>query len=149
MVGAKPYSVLVVEDDLNHMVLIQIAFTQADANARIHVSKSAEEAIEYIEGPRPGADFGRGRVPNIIVLDMGMPGMGGLGFLEWYSGKSKITDVPVVVFTSSDDQDLARQCLALGAKEFKDKSQDFGELVSVVQRVLDRWPPDALGLPGC
>ena len=69
-------------------------------------------------------------------------GMGGLGFLEWYASQPYMADVPVVVFTSSEDPDLPRQCFALSAREFKIKPTDFAELVEVVHQVLDHWLPE-------
>ena len=146
MAGPKPYRVLVVEDDPDHLALIQIAFARLDTNARIHATRSAEEAIAFLEGPWPDADYGRSHLPDLIVLDINMPGIGGLGFLEWYSERPLSTEIPVVVFSSAGDPDLVRQCFALGAREFKQKPADFSELVPIVQRVLDRWDPEASGV---
>ena len=88
----------------------------------------------------PVRHFGRNTLPDIIVLDVLMEGVGGLGFLEWFRGRHKI-DLPIVVFTSSENPELKRQCLALGAAAFKVKPTDFTELVDVVHGVLDRWNP--------
>ena len=146
MATPKPYRVLIVEDNPDHVVLIQIAFTRLDTNARIDVTRSAEEAIAFLEGPWPDTDYGRSRLPDLIVLDINMPGVGGLGFLEWYSECLLWTEIPVVVFSSAGDPDLVQQCFALGAREFKQKPPDFSELVPIVQRVLDRWDPEAAGV---
>ena len=137
----RPYWVLIVEDDPNHVMLIKAVFAHFDANAHITVANSAEEAIIQIAGPWPDPDVGQGELPDVIVLDIKMAGMGGLGFLRWYAGDLKIAHVPVVVFTSSQDPGLERLCSSLGAREFKVKPADYGELVPVVQAVLDRWPP--------
>ena len=136
-----PYVILVVEDDPDHAALIEAVFSKRDRNAYVRVTRTAEEAVAFLAGPWPDTDWGRGEPPDIIVLDVLMPGMGGLGFLDWYSTQDKLAEVPVVVFTSSDDPDLARRCFALGAREFKTKPTDFTELVDVVHRVLDRWRP--------
>ena len=134
-----PYLILVVEDDPDHAALIEAVFAHGDRDAQIHVARSAEEAIAYVAGPWPDTDWGRSELARVIVLDILMPGMGGLGFLKWYRLWPEIADIiPIVVFTSSDDPDLARQCIELGAREFKVKPTNFDELVDVVQRVLDR-----------
>ena len=136
------YTVLVVEDDPGDSMLIKIVFAHLDANARITLTRSAEEAMAYLRGPCPDSDFGRSEPPDVIVLDIMTPGMGGLGFLEWYAGQPDMARVPVVVFTASEDPDLPRQCFAFGAREFKIKPPDFTELVGLVQQVLDRWLPE-------
>ena len=138
MIG-NSYWILLVEDDPSHATLIKAVFSHGDADAHVHVTRSAEEAIAYLQGPWPDEDFGRDQLPDIIVLDIEMEGIGGLGFLEWYARQSRIQHLPVVVFTSSDDADLARRCMTLGAREFKVKPADFSELVPVVHQVLDRW----------
>lgn len=136
-----PYVILVVEDDPDHAALIEAVFAKRDRNAYVRVTRTAEEAIAFLAGPWPDTDWGRGEPPDVIVLDILMPGMGGVGFLEWYSVQDKLSDVPVVVFTSTDDPQLARQCYDLGAREFKTKPTDFTELVDVVHEVLERWRP--------
>ena len=144
--GPKRYRVLIAEDNPDHVALIQIAFARLDTNARIYVTRSAEEAIAFLEGPWPDTDYGRSHLPDLIVLDISMPGIGGLGFLEWSSERSLSSEIPVVVLSSAGDSDIGRQCLALGAREFKQKPTDFRELVPIVQRVLDEWDPEASGV---
>ena len=126
------YTVLVVEDNPDHVVLVEAVFAHKDPNADLQVAWSAEEAIEYLSGRAP--------VPAVIVLDINMPGIGGLGFLEWYGKQSRaMRDIPVVVFTSSANPQIARLCYAMGAREFKEKPADFRELVDIVHGVLDYW----------
>ncbi len=146
MTRSTPYWVLVVEDDPTDALLITAVFSHGDETAHVQVARSAEEAIAHLTGPWGDADFGHNVLPDIIVLDILMEGVGGLGFLAWFRGGHKI-DLPIVVFTSSQDPDLKRQCLALGAAEFKVKPTDFSELVDVVHRVLDRWEPGRAKAP--
>ena len=137
---SSSYWILVVEDDPTHATLAKAVFSRRQAYVHIHVTRSAEEAIAYLKGPWHGKDLGR-EFPDIIALDVQMEGIGALALLKWYSRQQEIPDVPVVVFTVSEDANLERQCLELGAKEFKVKPTDFTELVDVVHRVLDRYKP--------
>jgi len=137
--AAKSYWLLVVEDDPNHGMLIEAVFSGCDRRAQISVTRSAEEAISYLQGPWPDADYGRGVLPDVIVLDINMPGIGGWGFLEWYGRQARYAEIPIVVFTSQSAADVAERCFSLGATEFKEKSADFSELVPVVQSVLGGW----------
>ena len=136
----QTYRILMVDDNPDHAVLAEVVFGHMDANARVSVAWSAEEAIEALEGVREQSEGGD-RLPDVIVLDINMPGMGGLGFMDWYSRQADLQQVPVVVFTSSGDPTLKKVCLALGARDFKQKPSDFTELVPVVQSVVGRWRP--------
>lgn len=123
--GAR--SVLVVEDDRDHALLIRLAFERSDPPVQIGLVPCAEDAITLL---RAGESF------HAIVLDINMPGIGGLGFLEWYAFALLSSLPPVVVYSSSGDPGLRDQCLAMGATRFVQKSADFGELVPVVDAVI-------------
>jgi CheY-like chemotaxis protein len=73
--------------------------------------------------------------PGLIVLDLGMPRMGGLETLGRLRTGPK-RSVPVVVFTGHDDSAEARQCLQLGARDVVRKPSDFNEFRSAVQRIV-------------
>ena len=139
MMGRNPYDILVIEDDTEHVDLIEAVFDHRDPMARINVMWSAEGAIAFLEGPWAGADLGRGNLPDVIILDINMPGVGGLGFLEWYAAQPDLARVPVVVFTAYATSQLRERCFALGAREFKEKPGGFGDLVDVVHRALEFW----------
>ncbi len=139
MADSKQYWVLIVEDDPEHIALLEAVFAYRDDKAHVTVTRSAEEAIACLMGPWQESDFQGGELPDVIVLDINMPGVGGLGFLKWYHEQPKIAHVPVVVFTSSGGPELERRSLALGASEFMVKPADFRKLLPVVRRALDRW----------
>jgi CheY-like chemotaxis protein len=136
--AAKSYWLLIVEDDPNHVMLMESVFSGCDGHVHISVTRSAEEAMSYLQGSWPDADYGRAKMPDVIVLDIGMPGIGGCGFLEWYNRQPRFAKIPVVVFTSQSAADVAERCFSLGANEFKEKSGDFSELMPVVHKVLGR-----------
>lgn len=143
------YSVLVVEDDPNHSLLISLAFEHGAPSAKVHLTQRAEGAITYLLGLRAASKSDQVALPDVIVLDISMPGIGGIGFLQWLEHQQDWAQgIPVIVFTSSDDPDLARRCYSLGAREFKQKPANFGELVELVGRVLRRWRPPDQGRAG-
>ena len=143
------YAVLVVEDDPNHSLLISSAFARGAPGANVHLAERAEEAISHLLALKEASEPGPPALPDVIVLDMTMPGMGGIGFLQWLELQAEwARDIPVIVFTSSTDPDLARRCFSLGAREFKEKPADFAELVELVGSVVQRWRPQQEGGQG-
>jgi len=136
------YAVLVVEDDQDHAALIEAVFTYRSFPCTVHVAGSSEEAMEYLQGRWPFDNRYRHPLPDIIILDLGLPGMGGLDFLRWLDSQDEDwSETPVVVFTANHDRAVAAQATALGAREIKVKPSDFGELVDTVAHVLRRWRP--------
>ena len=132
-----PYSVLVVDDDPEHAMLIRALFSHHDPNALVRVTQSAELAIAFLAEPWPDAR-GISALPDIIVLDLEMPGMGGLGFLEWYAESTGVQDVPVLVLTGTGYPQIKKRCLELGARAYHEKTADLAELVDLVQGILGR-----------
>lgn len=136
------FVVLVVEDDPDHAALIQAAFAYQDFPCLVHVTGSSEEAMDYLLGRWPFGNRVRHPFPHVIILDLGLPGMDGLGFLRWLGTRPEPwSTTPVVVFTSNTDRGIAVQAYAYGAREVKVKPADFGELADVVHAVLRRWKP--------
>jgi len=134
--------VLVVEDEPDHAALIQAAFAYKDFPCLVHVTGCAEEAIEYLFGRWPFDNRVRHPYPDVIILDLGLPGMDGAGFLRWLNARSEPwARAPVVVFTANTDRAVAVQAFALGARDVKVKPTDFTELVDTVDSILKRWKP--------
>lgn len=137
------FLVLVVEDDQNHAALIEAAFTYRDFPCTIHVTGSSEEAMDYLVGRWPFGDRVRHPFPDIFILDLGLPGMGGLDFLRWLNTRPESwARAPVVIFTANKDPAVAEQGRKLGAREVKVKPLDFTELVDLVAGIVQRWRPN-------
>jgi DNA-binding response OmpR family regulator len=140
---ASSFVVLVVEDDADHAALIQAAFAYREFPCLVHVTGSSEEAMDYFLGRWPFDDRVRHPYPHAVILDIGLPGMDGLGFLHWLGTRPEPwATTPVVVFTSNTNRGVAVQAFALGAREVKVKPTDFTELVDIVHSVLRRWMPN-------
>ena len=140
---ASSFVVLVVEDDPDHAALIQAAFAYRELSCLVHVTGSSEEAMDYLVGRWPFDDRVRNPYPHVVILDLGLPGMDGLGFLRWLNTRPVPRAMtPVVVFTSNADRGVALQAFVLGAREVKVKPSDFTELVDIVDAVLRRWMPN-------
>jgi len=136
----ESFVVLVVEDEPDHAALIQAAFAYRAFPCTVHVAGSSEEAMDYLLGRWPFDNRARHPLPNVVILDLGLPGAGGLDFLRWLAThREPWSRTPVVVFTANTDRAVAAQALSLGAKEVKAKPTDFTELVDIVEQVLRRW----------
>ena len=126
----KQITILVVEDDHEHVELIEAVFSTGLSYAQLEVAFSGAEAREYLLQEDP---------PTLITLDISLPDTDGLEILEWLSGDERFAAIPVIIFTSSSDPAHAKRAYSLGARRYLEKPANFGELVDTVKEVLGAW----------
>lgn len=83
--------------------------------------------------------------PDAIILDIGMPGGGGLNVLQRLKASTKTHAIPVVVLTALTDPKLPEQAKALGADAFIMKPVVADQLRGTLERVLEPPQPDGAG----
>lgn len=77
--------------------------------------------------------------PDLIILDLNLPKVSGIAFLE----QSQRKDLPVVVFSSSQNPYEISHARKLGAREFVGKPLDLEEFTDAVRGIMDRWTEGA------
>ncbi len=128
--------ILHAEDDLNDALLLKVAFSRADFPVRIHNVTTGEQAIEYLAGLGPYGDRQQWPLPNLVLLDLKMPCLGGFEVLSWARQQEHLRSLPMIVLTSSHldaDSKLARK---LGAIAYIEKTPEFHEVVNLVRTLL-------------
>lgn len=78
-------------------------------------------------------------VPDLVLLDLNMPGMNGLTVLEMLKRSSKLRSVPIVVFSNSRDEREVRSCYAFGANAYMQKALCWEEFVSRSWMIKRYW----------
>lgn len=81
--------------------------------------------------------------PDLILLDLNMPGMKGFRFLSDIRRKASAKNLPVVVLSSTQSQREIDQVLRLGANEFVRKEFDLIDYKQALRDVVSRWRPQA------
>lgn len=123
----RHWSVLLAEDNDDHALLIQMALERASRiPVEVHRARNGDEAIMMVQ------DI----VPDLILLDLKMPGRNGLEVLEAIKGDDEFRRIPVAVLTSSDrDEDVA-QSYGLGSNHFITKPENPAELEQRLRSLL-------------
>lgn len=131
--------VLLVEDNENDVVLVRRAFSKSNVVNPLYVVGSGEEALEYLLGNGRYANRAEYPLPELILLDLDLPGIDGFQVLRWLRQQPSLRALRVVVLTASDalpDATLAHQ---FGANSFLVKPIDFAEFVSVTNAIQGYW----------
>ena len=120
-------NILSAEDDLDDQLLIREAIKAAGITAKIEFVEDGEDLIRSL---LDGDDKDR---PDIILLDLNMPKVDGRQALEEIRNQSRIKDIPIVVLTTSKDQEDINTCHRLGVDSFFTKPKLFNELVDIIK----------------
>jgi CheY-like chemotaxis protein len=105
---------LLVEDNEDDVFFMERAFQQAGVHNPLHVVKNGEEAIEYLGGQNQFSDRQEHPLPDLIFLDLKMPGVNGFEVLKWMRAQS--VNIPVAILTSSPEDIDRERARELGAE---------------------------------
>jgi two-component system response regulator len=131
--------VLHVNDSTDDQVLFQTACKHAGAPFAWHVTDSAEKAMSYLQTLVKVDRLHAVRWPDLVVLDIIMPGENGLKVLEFIRTTPELQRLPVVIFTGHASPALLAEAYKLGANSFLAKPEDFKEAVSLVASLYSVW----------
>ena len=100
----------------------------------VHWCKNGREALEFLQ--KAGE---KGTLPDLILLDLNMPGLDGRKTLEAIKSNAHWRKIPVVILTTSDDERDIEGCYALGANTYVQKPVDLDGLFAAIQRLKEYW----------
>ena len=101
--------------------------------------ENGESALAYLLCGQPGADTLSPPIPSIILLDLNMPGGGGLLALSRIKANEGLAHIPVIVLTTSDDETDIAKCYSAGANTYIKKPVQMENFVNAIQQLRDYW----------
>src|SRR5262249_52052648 len=105
---------LLVDDNEDDVFFMRRAFKDAQLKNELRVVNSGEEAIEYLSNSGPFSNREKNPPPDLVFLDLKMPGLDGFEVLSWIRQNQRLS-VPVAVLTSSPEDSDRKRAGALGA----------------------------------
>src|SRR5574337_911690 len=123
-----PFTVLLVEDDLNDIFLVKRAFKMAQIHNPLQIVTDGQEAISYLRGVDKYADRQAHPLPKLIVMDISMPRKSGFEVLEFVKGNPSLRRIPVVIVSGSDNPADINRAYESGANAYMIKPMDFREV---------------------
>jgi two-component system, chemotaxis family, response regulator Rcp1 len=124
--------ILLVDDSVSDVRLTVEALKEARVRNTIHVAYDGESAIEFLR--KPGQ-----RRPDLILLDLNLPGMDGREVLAEIKGDPELAIIPVVVLTTSRAEEDILRTYRLHGNCFITKPVDLNQFIRVVQSIEDFW----------
>jgi two-component system response regulator len=122
--------ILLVEDNATDAAMTEHAFTQAKVTNPLKIVGTAEDGLDYLFGKGRKAKRKRAQ-PQLILLDLNLPRMSGLEFLRHIKSDERTRDIPVVVLTVSQSDQMIIECGQLGAANYIVKPFGIEGLVRV------------------
>jgi two-component system response regulator len=131
--------ILVVEDNADDEELTLRALRQGKVANEIAVVRDGAEALEFLFGT--GRHQGRDttRLPSVVLLDLNMPTLGGLEVLQRLRADERTRLMPVVVLTSSSEEEDMLKSYQHGANSYVRKPVEFGAFVQAVGQLGVYW----------
>ena len=137
MVEEKEINILLVEDTEEHAQLIERMLQDGRLRHRLFLVGDGETALDFLFNRGDYADQRKYPRPDVILLDLRLPGLSGIEVLEQIKGEERLKDIPVAVLTVSDeDEDILRSYQA-GARSYLLKSVGLIPKAAGGQRILD------------
>ncbi|MBS9376306.1 response regulator [Rhodococcus sp. B50] len=143
MIAASPIDVLLVEDDPGDELMTREAFEDNKIGNALHVVRDGEEALDFLYRRGPHIQAPR---PDLILLDLNLPKYNGRQVLEKIKSDPDLSDIPVVVLTtSSAEEDIVRSYKA-HANAYVTKPVDLDQFIGAV-RQIDEFFVQVVRLP--
>lgn len=128
--------ILIAEDDADDRFLLETAFEECGFKDHIVFVQNGVELLEHLVHAR---QTNGKRFPAFIMLDLNMPKKDGREVLKEIKENPELRKIPVIVFTTTRNENDIKRCYELGANSYVVKPVSYDELVRVVAHVRNYW----------
>lgn len=132
-----PFVILLVEDEKMDVHLVRWAIEENQIMVDLRHVFDGYEALAYLRRLAP--NFVDAPRPDLILLDLNMPGMAGLECLAAIKQDSSLNDIPVVMLSTSYAENDMAASRKLGAADYFTKPMDIHQLVETFRVLGERW----------
>lgn len=132
-------TVLLVEDNPRDVRLTQRAFSHAGLPHDLRVVRDGDEALAYLLREGAYVDPHAAPRPDVILLDLNLPRMGGHDLLRKVKQDTRFKQVPIIVLTTSGRSDDVRLAYEQGANAYLLKPVEFSRFTDVIGQLGKFW----------
>jgi len=135
----NPANILLVEDNRMDIELTLDAFRESRLRNNIQVTRTGQEALDYLFGNGDYADRHKYPLPDLILLDLKLPGIDGHEVLRQVKTTPGLKRLPVIILTSSEEEGDRALSYDNGANSYLVKPVSFEGFIEVVKKIGDYW----------
>lgn len=132
----KPANVLLVEDNEDDVELTLEALKDSRVHMEVHVVSDGMSAIKFL---RREGEYGAKPRPDLLLLDLNLPLMDGREVLKEIRQDPDLTDIPVVVLTTSEAEEDILKAYKLHANCYISKPVDFLKFTEIIRQIDGFW----------
>jgi two-component system, response regulator len=135
----NPKTILLVEDNPSDIELTKRAFEKSRIANEMIVAEDGQEALNYLFNLDPLTGLRLNELPALVLLDLKLPKVDGLNVLRQIRSDDHTSRLPVVILTTSNEEQDVAQSYDLGANSYIRKPVDFKQFVEAVQHLGLYW----------
>lgn len=138
-------NILIAEDDPDDQLMAREALTQAQIPSQLQFVDDGEELLDYLyhRGRYASTDY---PTPDLVLLDLNMPRKSGVEALQEIKSDPELRHIPIVVLTTSKEEEDIYRTYDLGVNSFITKSITYDSLVSTM-KILGKYWFEVVQLP--
>jgi len=127
------------DDDPDDRLLFKDAIDEANMLNRISFTRDGQDLMDYLRREGEYQDMAEHTLPDIILLDLNMPRKDGREALKEIKGDARLKHIPIVILTTSKQEEDVIKSYNLGANSYISKPVTFEKLVELVRKLSDYW----------
>lgn len=135
-IDEQPKIIFLVEDNKADIRLIEEALKNGSISYKLVTVRNGVDAMAYL---RREGEYGDALRPDLIVLDLNLPKKDGREVLEEIKTDSQLKRIPVIILTTSSNEDDIHQSYELNANCYITKSRNLSQLFAIVKRIEEFW----------
>ena len=132
-------NIFMVDDDADDCLLLMEGLKESQIDVDLRHVPDGDALMDYLQRQSKFIDPEHGQRPFIILLDLNMPGKDGRDVLFEIKSIPELKHIPVVVYTSSTDEEDVRRCYALGANSYIIKPAGWDQLIHMIKNLFSYW----------
>lgn len=121
--------IFLADDDVDDRILFEDALKEVCEKTQLVTSKDGDDLMRQLHRSKT-------ILPDVIFLDLNMPCKNGLECLEEIKGDVTLNEIPIIIFSTSSDENTINKVFSMGANYYISKPSTFSALKKVIQLVL-------------